>query len=318
MSRPDRTHFAAMMLLLATVFWACSFTLSKHVGDVFNHSTAFKTNSSFGPIAAQGIRFLIASFLFFAIFPASRRGWTRAGVLRGTYTGVLLAGGILLQNVALDLTTPATTAFLTSLSVLWVPLLACVFTRKLPDMALLIGVALAAVGLYLLLGEGLTQLRKGEMLGLACSIVLTFHLLAVSRVVRQEDPWRMCGAQFLVCGVVSCVVAMVVGPSWDKYGPIGTPFYALVYPLASPEIAWRFVLLLIFPTILAFGMMNVYQPRVDPTRAVLIYMAEPVLASLFDYLMTSRSLTALGMVGAALIVGANLLAELAPRTKQES
>ncbi|MFN4242522.1 MAG: DMT family transporter [Tepidisphaerales bacterium] len=306
MTPEGRSHFAALMLLVATAAWCVSFSLAKDAGHRLNELSGAGDGAFFGPTALQGIRFLAGAVVWFALIPAARRGWTWAGVYRGTYTGLLLALGIILQHLALDRTTPAATAFLTSLSVLWVPLLLSLRRRSLPTAPLLVAVAMAAIGLYLMLGEGLTTFRTGEMLGLGCSLAFTFHLLAVSRVVRQEGPWRMCGAQFFVSGVVCFVLPLLVGES--AVGPLGVLLLA-----TDAEVAWRLGVILLFPTLLAFGLMNVYQPLVDPTRAVIIYMAEPVLASAFDWLLTGRGLSGIEWAGAALILVANAVAELRPQ-----
>lgn len=294
------------MLLVATAAWSVSFSLAKDAGHRLNELASAGDNAFFGPTTLQGLRFLAGAAVWFTLFPAARRGWTLAGTARGLYTGLLLAVGIVLQHLALDRTTPAATAFLTSLSVLWVPLLLSVRRRRLPALPLSIGVAMAAVGVYLMLGEGLTTFRTGEMLGLACSIAFSFHLLAVSRVVREEGPWRMCGAQFAVCGAVCLIAPWLAGET--DVGPL-----RLLAMTADADIAWRLGIILLLPTLLAFGLMNVYQPLVDPTRAVIIYMAEPVLASAFDWLLTGRGLGGIEWLGASLILLANAVAELRPQ-----
>ena len=67
-------------------------------------------------------------------------------------------------------------------------------------------------------------------------------------------------------------------------------------------------LLIVLTTVGAFGLMMRFQPRIDPTRAALIYLAEPVVAALWAWLLKDRALTLIAGVGAALIVAANFLA----------
>jgi drug/metabolite transporter (DMT)-like permease len=303
LSTTSRGHLPALMLLLATAAWALSFSLGKDAGDRLNVVSGAGPQAFFGPTALQGVRFLLAAAVWFAVIPQARRGWTAEGAFRGLYTGLLLAGGIILQHLALDRTSPAATAFLTSLTILWVPLILCFSRRSLPARSLLISISIACVGLYLLLGPGLTTFRTGEMLGLACSIVFAFHLLAVSHVARLDSPWRMCGAQFLVCGVVCLVPAAAIQGA--------TPADLFRFTLDT-EILSRLGVILLFPTFIAFGLMNYYQHQVDPARAALIYMAEPVLAAAADFLITGRSLTSLELLGAGLILLANAIAEFLP------
>lgn len=296
------------MLLLATGAWAVSFSLGKDAGARVNALAGLGHGAMLGPLVVQGVRFAAATGLWF-LLPAARRGWTGVGVWRGAYTGALLGAGVILQHLALEYTSPAATAFLTALTVIWVPLLLCVVKRRLPAGPLVVGVVLAVVGLYLMLGEGLTEMRPGEMLGLGCSLAFTFHLLAVTHVVKREGPWRMCGAQFAVCGVMCLAMA------WGVQGERGGVWGAA---LGDAAVMWRVGAIVSFPTLVAFGLMTVYQPRLDSTRATLIYQAEPVLAAGFDYLLAGRGLTPMGLVGAVLIVGANLIAELLPARSGEA
>ena len=64
------------------------------------------------------------------------------------------------------------------------------------------------------------------------------------------------------------------------------------------------------PTLIAYGILTIYQPRLDATRAALIYLMEPLFAALYAYVIVGRSLLPIQLVGAATILIANLLVEL--------
>ena len=66
---------------------------------------------------------------------------------------------------------------------------------------------------------------------------------------------------------------------------------------------------MVFSTLIAFGLMIFFQPKVDPTRAALIYLTEPVFAALFAWWLTGRGLGPTGIAGAGLIITANSLVE---------
>jgi drug/metabolite transporter (DMT)-like permease len=70
------------------------------------------------------------------------------------------------------------------------------------------------------------------------------------------------------------------------------------------------VLLVLFPTIVSFGLMTFFQPRVDPTRAALIYLTEPIFAAIYAWIFVGRNLGKTEMLGAALILAANAMVEL--------
>ena len=57
-----------------------------------------------------------------------------------------------------------------------------------------------------------------------------------------------------------------------------------------------------------------FQPKVEPTRAALIYTTEPVFAALFSWLLFAERLPATGWLGGGLIVLGMVLAETAGRS----
>ena len=70
------------------------------------------------------------------------------------------------------------------------------------------------------------------------------------------------------------------------------------------------ILLSLFPTLGAFVLLNLYQPRIDPTRAALIYLIEPVVAAAWAWAVVGRKLGVQAVLGAALILVANVLVEV--------
>ena len=73
---------------------------------------------------------------------------------------------------------------------------------------------------------------------------------------------------------------------------------------------WRLAVLTVFSTVLGFHLMNAYQPRVPALRAALVYLLEPVFAAALSVMFQYESLS-LGLVlGGALILLGNLVAEL--------
>ena len=67
---------------------------------------------------------------------------------------------------------------------------------------------------------------------------------------------------------------------------------------------------MILVTVGAFGLQTHFQPHIDPTRAALLYLVEPIFASLYAWLATGRGLSPLAAAGAGLILIANVLVEL--------
>ena len=67
--------------------------------------------------------------------------------------------------------------------------------------------------------------------------------------------------------------------------------------------------LTLFATVLTTYVQTRYQKETTPTRAVIIFALEPVIASIVAYVALSEEMGILGIVGGALIVGGVLLSE---------
>jgi drug/metabolite transporter (DMT)-like permease len=80
--------------------------------------------------------------------------------------------------------------------------------------------------------------------------------------------------------------------------------------LALRPVWLNLALLVTCTTIGSFGLLNFFQPKVDPTRAALIYLVEPIFAASYAYVAAGHGLTTVGMAGAALILLANVVVEL--------
>jgi drug/metabolite transporter (DMT)-like permease len=88
----------------------------------------------------------------------------------------------------------------------------------------------------------------------------------------------------------------------------------MLWHLATTDMIWLDVLLLVvISTMGAFGLMFYFQPKLDPTRAALLYLAEPVCAALFAYIVAGRTLSFMTLCGAVLLLIANVLVEFLAR-----
>lgn len=297
------------MLLLATFGWGFGFTWAKSAQEQVNRALGLPLDSAIGPVLTLGLRYLVAGLLLLLLVGRARRGWSRASVGRALTLGVLLGGAVGLQHLGLGHTSEAVSAFLTSLTVLFVPLLMTVVFRTPPTRALWVAAGLATVGVWLMTGAAGTGLGAGfgvgEALGLACAVVFSAYLIAINVLVPRDDPWRMVSGQFLVLAVL-----MLLGLVWMSPEQAVLEPRVLATLLDHREIWLELLLLLLFSTLLPFVLISVYQPKVDPARAALIYLVEPVVAAAYAYVTRGRAMGSLELVGVSLILVANGLVEL--------
>ena len=110
----------------------------------------------------------------------------------------------MLQTIGLQYTGSATSAFITYLLVVFVPVLALVLLRRRPHPVTLAGIAVAVVGLVLLTdpgGGGATGgFGRGEVLTLGCAVAFAAHVVILGETAHRHDPIRLATVQVAVVG----------------------------------------------------------------------------------------------------------------------
>jgi drug/metabolite transporter (DMT)-like permease len=302
---PDSARTATLALLLATLFWGCGFTWAKGAGAAVNEHLQLSHGAPLGPIWLLALRFALAGLLWMVIFPAARRGWTIRSVGRSAIAGAFLAAGLITQHLGLDRSSEAVTAFLTSLTILFVPLLMTLVLRRPPPRILWLGVVLALTGVWLMTGASRAGLGVGEALALVCAVLFSLHLISVNLVMEHDEPTRMAPGQFFTVAAITAATCLFL-----ERGPGALTPSEIARLAVAPQVGLNLALMAVLVTVGAFGLQMHFQPRMDPTRATLLYLVEPVFASLYAWIMAGRGLAPLAAAGAGLILVANVLVEL--------
>ncbi len=294
------------MLLLGTLFWGCGFTWAKAAIAGINTAAQLNSEAAFGAVFSLAVRFCVAAVIWPIIFPAARRGWTWRGLLRSLWIGLLLPASRILQHVGLERTSESVSAFLTSLTVLFVPVLLTVIARRPPRAVLWVSVALATAGVWLMTGRRPAASVPAKFSGSAALRAFRSISLPSIRLPRTRIPWRLTFGQFAVVGL-ACVVAAAVIPGGRMMREIRA-----IRPGCGPaqKVGWNLLLLSLLTTMAAFGLLTHFQPRLEPTRATLIYLMEPVIAAVYAAAAAGHAIGPVAIAGAALILCANLFVEV--------
>ena len=305
------------MLVVATLVWGLGFPLGK-AALAAQESAAPGVATLALTCALLGIRFLLSlppQFLAHGPRPdITRREWHQ-GFGVGMFGGL----GILLQTDALSYTSASTAAFLTQGYCVWIPIVLALRERRAPGGRTALAVFCVVTGAGILSGVSPSNLRlgRGELEVLAASVLFTGQILWL------DDP-RFAGNRMdRVSTVMFLVVTLLYAAPLVASGRAGLD--ALTSVAASPAMVATVTVLALVSTWLPFRLMNAWQPKVDPTRAGLIYCAEPVFGSLFALCVPAWVSPALGieypnetpgfalLAGGGLILAANLLV-LPPKT----
>jgi drug/metabolite transporter (DMT)-like permease len=309
-SAADR-GFATLMLVGVTVVWGLSFSWLKDwqvaAGDC-------PGGGLLASLTLVGIRMSLA-FVVVAVCmpwmvyrPAVREH--RAGAV----VGLVFVLGHVPQVWGLGSTTPALSALFTSLCSAWVPLAAWVYLGERPTVWTWPGFAFAMTGTLAIAGVGSAGagldgqgLHFGDWLTLLASLAFTGQVIVLDRVGRIARPGHLTAAFFAVPGLVSLTLAVVVAAA----GPgLAAWWQWLTLTLRDPAVQTNIALMIVFPTVLGFHWMNLYQPRVTASRAALIYLLEPVFAAMYSVWQGHDRLTFSLLFGGTLILAGNAIIEL--------
>lgn len=318
--RKPSEHRAILGLLIACALWGMSFNWNKEaqalIGQRLSEISGDPFAEQLGPGLFLAVRFAAAVVLCAVLFPKSLRGWTRRTVLAGVAGGLPLSCGMLLQHYGLAHTSESLSAFLTSLTVLFTPILATVVLRHRISKLLWMSVFCATLGVALMSvyrDEGRFDL--GAWLGLLCAVVFSGHILVVDHFGKREEPWRFTLAQFAVASIVFGAFVFVMRGDHHQIDAA-----SIVKAMNHGPLLWLFALTVVFATFVTFGLMFRYQPVTSPTRAALTYLTEPLFATSYAWVFSGRGIGPVAMMGGALILLSNLATEIFRRraTEEES
>ncbi|AYC32116.1 DMT family transporter [Pseudomonas cavernae] len=282
---------ADLLMLITAMIWGSAFVAQRLGMD------------HIGPYLYSGLRFALGSLVLLPLVllrrpsatekpPLNRGLWFGGGLM-----GVALALGINLQQVGLLFTSVTNSGFITGLYVIIVPLLG-LFLGHRTGMGTWLGASLAVVGMFLLsVGENF-HVASGDWLQLAGAFVWGAHVLLVGFFASRYDPIRLSAIQFVVCAVISLLLAL---------GFEEIDWHAIV--AAGPAIIYGGVI----SVGIGYTLQVIAQKHAIASHAAIILSLEAVFAAIAGALLLSESLHLRGYLGCALMFVGMLVAQLWPR-----
>lgn len=281
---------AVAILTAVTMIWGASFTLVKLLLD------AGMAAGFINLFRGAGFALLVAAFWGREL---KKMKWKES--LVGLVAGFSNAVAYLFQSAGVGLTTPSTGAFLTILSIVFVPLLSLVIFKIRPSWRLLPAVALALTGTFLLTGMSFDNFRLGAGEGMLIGCAFSF---AVSITVLSNA-----GA-----GASLRVTAFWMGITQTVSGLI----YVLVFERAAvPAVNWSqawlpLAALVIAGTFVASSLQVVCQRSIEASTAAMIMSLEAVFGTVVSLIAGFDTFSTQLLLGGGLIF-AGAATVVAPR-----
>jgi drug/metabolite transporter (DMT)-like permease len=279
---------ADLTLLVVAVIWGSAFVVQRLAAV------------EVGVYLFNGLRFLVAAFAL-APLAVSRRlaGPEIESVSRKSLPGVilvglLLAGGAALQQAGLKYTTAGNAGFITGLYVVFIPIFLGLFWHQQVQRITWLGALLAAIGLFLLSTGGRFRLSLGDALELAGAVLWALHVIFIGRLVQRLDVLQIAVGQYLVCGLVSLSIGLVV--EGQMMPAVLEKWWAVAYTgLISVGLGY---------TLQAVG-----QRVAPPADAAIILSLEAVFAAIAGWIFLDERLGPVQLVGCGVMMAGMLLAQ---------
>lgn len=288
----SRSVANALMLLVALI-WGTTF-VAQQLGM-----------AHVGPLTYTGVRFLLGA-LFVLPLALREYGRLQARGLRIDRTdwlawcglGVLLFLGAVLQQIGIMGTTVSNAGFLTALYVPLVPILAWLVDRQAPHAAVWPASVGSFIGTFMLSGGRFDTLTVGDYWVIASTFFWAAHVLWVGRVAsRKGVPVMVAVSQFVVCGVLSMLVALF------------TEEIALEGIVAAmPAILYGGLL----SVGIAYTLQVVAQRHAPATDAAILLSSEILFAAMAGALYLGERLSFIQLMGGVVIFVCILAVQLAP------
>lgn len=276
-------------VLGAVIIWGSMFLVTKVVLDL----------EGVDPVLFLSVRFSIAFLCFFPILLQARKKYgigklnAKARLVPAISGGVCLTAAYLTQAYGILATTVPNAAFLSSVYVLFAPLLTIAILRKAVNKNEWSGALSAIIGTVVLAGFSTDIDYRASILLLACSFFYACQIVAVSGRDKTLPSAIFSGQQMFVVALLTTLVLLIAPffgrpPSMDALGD------------------WRFILGVLYSGIIgsaiAFWLQTSGQDKVSATQTAIIFALEPVFATALSTLVLNDIPDSAAAFGGLLIV----------------
>ena len=301
---------ATLALFLVTIIWGWTFIWLK---NALNVAESYSSDDQVNTVAILFVtlRFGFSILLFFIFTPkvigvlGDKQVWKDGFIL-----SLFMVGGFVFQMIGLDGISPAVSAFLTSLYVIFTALILAWFSGKLQSRNLLFGVFLATIGAGYIQGPPQLHYDIAEWLTILCALMFGGHIIFTDISTKRVSPIGLGFTSILISTIICLLLFNIF--LFSEIGEVD-----IIGLLRDIDFLLPLLLSSIFGTFAALVLVNTYQKYLNPVRAAILYGLEPVWATLFSIYLDMTEFTFWLILGGSLLLIGNLIAELGNQSVSE-
>lgn len=290
---------ANIMLIIAALIWGANYVVQKIVvADI-------------GAFTFMGLRSFLGSvvLLILSVYFGSKNKDNPSDKNRIIYDkiylkrllkcapfcGVINVFGSVLVQIGLLYTTAIKAGFLTSIYIIFVPIMGVFFFKNKLNKNIIVGVVLATVGLYFLCIKESLSISPGDFIILGSTLMFALHIQLIGKYVHEFVGIHFSCVEFAFASVVCGIIGLI---------------------FEKPTIQQ---ITMCFPSIVFAGVLGIgvcyalqvtAQKYTDPTIAALLMSLEAVFSAILGMIILGESFTMHEFVGVCFVFAAIVIAQL--------
>jgi drug/metabolite transporter (DMT)-like permease len=281
---------ADITLFLISIIWGSAFVAQRVAGQV---GSVYIFN---------GVRYLLAGLV---VLPFAWRALRVGRITNSTslprdqYKWMFIAGfflfvGSALQQAGMQYTTAGNAGFITSLYVVFIPILLFFFWGEKPHWMFIVAVVLAMAGAFFLsTGGKFDGIRIGDLLEVIGALFWAFHVIILGKYARNFESMSFSVGQLIVCGLLNLSLGVFVE--------------------TMPVFDMNFMFAIGYTAFLSLGLCYTLQiwaqKHTPPADAALILGLESVFAVISGWLLLDERLVGVQILGCVMIFVAVILSQ---------
>ncbi len=255
-----------------------------------------------GPFTFNTLRFFIGSFCLIPVMLFMNRlepktYSNKVLVKAGISAGIVLFFAFSINQYSIMYEDAGKAGFLTSLYIVFVPLLA-VFLRQKISGNVVIGLIFALIGVYLLCAKGGFSFAVWDIFLIISAFFFAVHILIVSHFSKKVSPVKLSCLQFMIAGILSLPLMIMENPQVSS-----------IVAGAKPILFIGVIVTGVAYTLQIFG-----QKAMRPVVATLILSSEAVFAVLGGMFILGETLSGREILGCFVMIAAIIISQIRRKT----
>jgi drug/metabolite transporter (DMT)-like permease len=294
---------ADFVLLTVALIWGSAFAVQRVATQYFD------------PFTFNGLRFILGGLIllpFSRFNPWNRRnrsleeksqveekrvirtGLDRKSIFFILSSGFVLFAGANLQQAGLKYTTAGNAGFITTLYVIFVPIILVIFFREKIGWIAWLGAVIAITGSLLLSTGGTLRLSPGDSWEMAGALMWALDVILVSMAVKHMEVLTFSVGHYLAAGAFSLLISLLISA-----------------PRADLANGWWTILYIgLFSTAIGYTLQALGQKYAPPTDATILLSMEAVFAAVAGFIFLDEKMVGIQLIGCGMILVAVVITQL--------